>query len=278
MADIVAQEQQDPNLDPSQTGATGNPAPKPNPAADPAIKDNAEKAAADKAAADKAAEEAAAKAKEEEEARKAEPLNTEVWGDTGSEAGNDILKILQDSGVTPEDAKVLLYDASVTGDISKIDQKALAAKVGDAQARIILRGAEQFIKEGKAQAEVTVKSLHETVGGADNWNTVVAWAKSNAAAEDIDEVKAMIDKGGIQAKLGAKHLLDLYNADEKNTELGKGTEALPGPKQTQAVEPLSARAYAEAYDKLQTEHRGNAPEHLRVALMQRRNAGKAQGI
>ena len=50
-----------------------------------------------------------------------EPEGAEAWGDTGSEIGNSVLGMLQESGISTADAKALLFDAVQSGDMTKID-------------------------------------------------------------------------------------------------------------------------------------------------------------
>ena len=256
----------DANAEPAQTGDTGNPAPLANPAKEPAKEPEKKEVVAEPAK--------EPEAKVEDEA----PLNTEVWGSTGSENGDAVLSLLQNSGVTTDEAKALMFDAIQSGDVTKIDKAALEAKVGKAKAAIILTGADNFVKEQASKANAIVASLHETVGGKDNWKQVADWSKDNIAEEELDVFRGMINAGGLQAKMAAKEMKGLYEAAADNSTLQK-TEVLPGakPKDT-AQAPLTAVQYSDALEKLHKEHRGNPPTHLRQALLDARNRGKAARI
>ena len=276
---------------PEQLKNEGNPAPKPPVAKEPVVLDAAAQAAADKATADAAAlAEKAATDKAAEDAAKAEAdkakegaddkeLDTAVWGTTGNEQGDAVLALLQNSGVTTDEAKALLFDAVQAGDITKIDVAALEAKVGKNKATIIIAGAKNFVKEQRDAATAIVATMHTEVGGEANWKVIAEWAKEGVPAEDLDVLREMINSGGVKARLAAKEMKGLYEAADGNSTLGK-TEVLPGgkPQVTTTFVPLTAVQYANQLEAANKEHRGNIPEPVRRALLDARHKGKAQGI
>ena len=164
------------------------------------------------------AEEAVAEApveatKEEAPAEKTDTvLDTAVWGDSGSEVGNSVLGMLQDSGVSTEDAKALMYDAIQAGDVSMIDQAALADKVGKNAAAIILSGTKSFIAENAAKNEIAVQEVHKTAGGKDNWDAVATWSSKSLPESELAEYRPMIDKGGASARFAVSEILAAYNS------------------------------------------------------------------
>lgn len=255
---------------------------------------NAERAAAAKAEADKviadakATEEDASEeeaentdpaegAEEEAEAdAKPEALDNSVWGDTGDDVGNSVLETLQNSGVSTEEAKALLWDAVAAGDPTKVDRDALVEKVGKANATLIMAGIETVTaKNNAAIAEVTAIA-HETAGSKEGWEKTTAWARKNMSEDDLAELKAMIDKGGRAAKFATAELVSAYNADPKNTSLnaGKG-QVTPDAKSTKKVEGISRLEYGQ--QMLQLQRRGASQDEF-AALRAKRNAGKAQGL
>lgn len=201
-------------------------------------------------------------------------LDTSVWGDSGNEIANSVLQTLQNSGVTPTDAKALLWDAVEKGDPALVDRDALVEKVGKAKATLIMAGVENVVyQNAKAVAEVTSIAT-EAAGGEANWNKAREWAKKNIPAKELEELRVMFDRGGRQAKFAAQDIVDRYNSDEKNTSLNTSKQITPSGKGGTTVKPLSRREYGIALSKLGI----NASEAERASLLQRRKLGKQQGI
>lgn len=239
------------------------------------------KAAAEaKAAADKAAqEEVEGKSKEkpgdevpgDEPDDEDKPLDTTVWGDAGSDVANSVLETLQNSGVSTTDAKALLWDAVEKGDASKIDRDALVEKVGKAKATLIMAGVKDVIRENKERFDAVQATTFEVAGSAENWKVAAAWAGKNIPADDLEELKVMLDKGGRSAKVAAQEIVEKYNKDPKNTSLNKGKTITPGGKGATKLEPLSRLQYGQ---ELERAHRRGASPAEFAALRARRNAGK----
>ena len=255
------------------TGPTPPPAPSnvPPPAVDPV----AEKAAADKAAADavtKAAEDAKAAAEAEDK-----PLDTAVWGTTGSEVGDSVLELIQNSGMTQDDAKAIMFEAVKSGDLSKIDRDALVEKVGKAKATLILAGAQNFINDAATKNATIIGEVHTTVGGKENWDALTTWAKANVGEADLSDYRAMIDAGGAKARFAAAELASKYNADPKNTTLSsaKTTEIIGDTKATSTARALNKSAY---YAEINAAYaRGATPSEI-AEINAARAAGRAKGL
>ena len=162
-------------------------------------------------------------AREEKEATEArdKPLDTETYGDTGSEVGNNVLQLVQNAGVSAEEAKSLLFDAVKANDMSKIDRAALVAKVGEAQANIILSGTATFAAEVAKQSKEVLEAVTSVAGSSENWTKVQTWAEATTTLTDAEagEYNELIKKGGASARFAASELLAKYNADAKNTEI-----------------------------------------------------------
>lgn len=235
------------------------------------------KEAADKEAADTAAA-AEAEAGDEEDGNEEESteLDTKVWGDAGDEVANSVLLTLQNSGVSTEDAKALLWDAVETGDPSKVDRDALVEKVGKAKATLIMAGIENVTSKNNARIDEVMGIASEAAGGKDNWTKATKWALAKMPEADLNELRGMLDKGGRQAKFAASELVARYNADPKNTALtaGKG-QVQPDAKATTAVKGISRREYGEQLDRL---YRKGAGEAEFNSLRAQRAAGKKQGL
>lgn len=235
-------------------------------------KEDAAVADADKAEADAKAKAEAEKPKDDP---KEKPLDLTVWESTGSEVGDAVLTKLQNSGVTPEEAKELLYDAVVAKDLTKIDKAALTAKVGEASATIILDGVKSFLAGVEQAQAVTLKSVHDVVGSSENWDVVRTWAKETLTNEQRLEYAAMIDIGPRAAAMAAKAMYEDYIA-AGNTEFTSTTAVTPNVNsKATAIEPLTAAAYFQAVEKA---NKAGTYEADKGRLLQARLAGKKQGI
>lgn len=235
------------------------------------------KEAAEKAAKEKADAAAYGDGENEDgEGDEEKELDTSVWGDTGDEVGNSVLQTLQNSGVSTEEAKALLWDAVEAGDPTKVDRDALVEKVGKAKATLIMAGIENVTSRNNAKIAEVTKVANETAGGEANWKKASAWAVKNLKAEELDELRNMLDKGGRQAKFAAVEIVARYNDDPKNTALNAGGgQVKPDGKGGNAVQPISRREYGEALDKL---HRRRGTPAEFAALKAQRQAGIKAGI
>lgn len=197
----------------------------------------------------------------------------EPWADAGTAGGNDTLKFLQETGISQDDAKALLFDAVKANDLSKIDKAALAAKVGgEAAANIILRGLQSHVDEVKAKTAEVLNIINEEVGGADSWTKVRDWARGKLSPDQLSEYVAMIDKGGRFARLAAKDLKEQYVADG-NTD-PKGTEVVPKANgqttTTNDNSPISRREYFEQLER--HNRKGTLTPEISAQLLKRRQA------
>lgn len=228
----------------------------------------------DKAKSDDASDDDDASKEDEAEDK---PLDTDVWGTTGDEVGDSVLTLLQNSGMTTDDAKSLMYDAVKDGDVTKIDREALEAKVGKEKATLILAGAENFITRSKAKAETILTEVHTTVGGKDNWDAVTTWAKENVSEGDLAEYREMIDAGGAKARFAASELAARYNDDSNNTTLSTSetTEIVGDGKANTSGEKLTKTQYVE---KLGAAYDRGASEAEIAEIKAARARGRAAGI
>lgn len=244
---------------------------------------NAERTAAKEA---KEAAEAAVKAKDGEPDEEVEDvpegdsedkeLDTSVWGDAGDEVANSVLQTLQNSGVSTEEAKALLWDAVEAGDPSKVDRDALVEKVGKAKATLIMAGIENVTSKNNERIRQVTQLAHEAAGSADNWAKATKWANAKMSESELNELRDMLDKGGRQATFAAKEIVARYNDDPKNTALSAGTaQVKPDGKATAVVKGITRREYGEQLDRL---YRKGAGEAEFNALRAQRAAGKKQGI
>lgn len=199
-------------------------------------------------------------------------LDTALYGDTSSDVGNSTLQLLQNAGVTPEDAKALLYDAVSKNDMSLIDKDALTKAVGEANATIILLGAKTYAAEVADNNTAIAKEVHGVVGSEANWETIQTWAETNVSDADKLELNQMIVGGGAKARFAATELMNKYNADKANTEI-TDTARVDGDVDTSSQsDMLTAK---QAYAKLAEANRKGLDT---TAIRAARARGRAKGI
>lgn len=204
-----------------------------------------------------------------------EPLNTDVWGSTGDEVGDSVLQMLQNAEMSPEDAKAMMYDAIKAGDPTKIDKEALIEKVGKAKANLIMAGIENFVTKNTADTAAIVATVHEAVGGKENWDKVIPWANKHMDKDVLADYAEMIDAGGAKAKFASKEMLQAYNNFKGNTSLSGVTIEGDSPSNSVGTTETMTRAQA-TEAKIIAMRKG---DHAELARIQRiRRASRAKGI
>ena len=266
----------------------GNPAPAAIPAEAPTPEPTAEeKAAAEKKVADeKAAEELKAKEAEGDDTNKEDaPLDIATWGSTGHEAADSALTLLQNAGVTPEEAKVMMFDAVMAGDIASIDRAALEAKVGKDRAVLIMAGVTTFVNDKNTRNEQIVADIKEASGGEENWNKMTAWSKGqnaegkpNVSDENLNDWRDMIDEGGAKARFAVNELAAAFNADAANSSIAvsNANPALDGD--TRAATTARAISRTEFAEELNKANRQNASQAVIDEIHAARHTGRNKGI
>jgi len=257
--------------------AQGNTVP-PAPTNEPPLDDAAKLAAAEALVAEtKATKEKEAEAAQAE--KDLEPLDEGVWGSTGDDVADSVLTTLQNAGVTPDEAKLLLWDAVKEGDLTKVDIPALKEKIGDAKATLVMAGVTSFVEKQSTRNAAIIEDIKNVSGGDENWKLMAAWGKDNLPEADLTEYRTMIDRGGPQARYAAGQIAAAYNADPGNTTLDTAGGTAPVVEGDGGAGP-SARATsrAEYVAELDAAHLGNPTEAALQAITAARHRGRAQGI
>lgn len=174
-----------------------------------------------------------------DEPAKADPADTGTEPETefvsyGHAGADAAVSMLKESGVTVDEAKSIFAEVAKTNDISKIDYKALEAKVGKTKADLIVAGVKDYYSAELGKAEAIKNAVHTVVGGEESLKKITTWlagekTKNPELASEIAVYAEMMQQGPIQAKTAARALLDLYNASDKtsglNNNLIKGDAA-----------------------------------------------------
>ncbi len=207
-----------------------------------------------------------------------DPLDNEVWGTTGDDVADSVLSTLQNAGVTPDEAKAMLWDAVKEGDLTKVDMTALKAKIGDAKATLVMAGVSSFVERQSTRNAAIIEDIKSVSGGEENWDKMAAWGKENLPEADLTEYRTMIDKGGAQARFAAGEIARAYNADPANTTLDTASAAPAVEGDGGPGQSARATSRAEYVTELDAAHRGNPTEAALQEITAARHRGRAKGI
>lgn len=228
-------------------------------------------------ASEKGTEDAEGTEETTEETTDSEELDTDVWGSTGDEVADSVLLTLQNSGVDPETAKALLWDAVESGDASKIDRDTLVEKLGKTNATLVLAGVDNVINKREAAANATRQIVDGAAGSKENWDTVAAWATKNVDESELSVYRDMMSAGTVQAKLAAEALVKAYNSADGNTSLNAQSGTITGDagQAKSHLTPLSVTEYVTAKEKA---IRRGASQAVIKQIEDARALGRKQGI
>ena len=247
----------------------------------------AEKKAAEEAEANKTDEQKAEEAAAAEALRKqvAEETDAAGWMETEDPTLQASMNLMKAAGLKPSEAGEFFNEALETGDINTVDVEALTARVGKDNAELIMSGVVKYGADQSAEVLSKVNAIQNEVGGKDNWAKMVKWSKAAARADDavkseLTELQGMMNGSEMQGKLAAQRMMQMYNADSKNSTM-KTAKVAPTLAPTSSapasapVKGISAQVYAESIQNLQS--RGAARAAEMAALSKARAAGRKLG-
>jgi len=196
----------------------------------------------------------------------------------GNEAGNDAFEMLKEKGVDAKEANSIFAAALKSGDLKDVKWEVLEAKVGKATAKVIRGNIERYHADVVEKDKKLTEDIHEQVGGKENWDKVVAWARKKEANDpafkrELDDIRKGLAMGGRYGKTATADVLALYEADPKNKGLGV-SKLVKGDGKAAEVEPLTKAAYLAAVKEARKN--GAGPNEI-AALQLRRKAGMAAG-
>lgn len=187
-------------------------------------------------------------------------------------------QMLVDAKVSNEQLAAVFGTALSEGDPSKIDQTVLQQLVGAGKAALVMGAVQNFYAVSQAQTAEMIKTVHETVGGAENWQKMVEWANAEMAPADRKAIIDLIGQGGLQAKLGAQHLASLFSNASGTTVVNNPAASLfhttaPAAPAQPTIKPIDAKEFSAAYQKAM-----NEGDHAAAnAIIERRRATIARG-
>jgi hypothetical protein len=242
---------------------------------------DAAKVAADAAAKKKADDDAAAEAARvaAEKVEKPEITEYAAFDDPSASAAVELLK---EANVSPKDANAIFAKAIETGDLRDIKEAKLVELVGKTKAHLIMTGVRDYYTRQSEANAVTVKVVHDAIGGEGNWTKIKDWAQGKekndpAFKQRLDTARDMLNKGGLYAESAAKSLKEAYDADPTTKGLGADTSSLlKGDNLSSATGAPFTRA--DYVTELKKAHDRGAKQAEIAALDARRMAGKKAGI
>lgn len=128
--------------------------------------------------------------------------------------------MLADAKVTEADAFKIFGKAVASGNLADVDKAALVTKLGEAKAQLALAGMQQWYSTVYAAAKATQDQVHKAFGGEAGWEAAKAFFQGRESDAAVQELRGMLDKGGIQAELAIERMVKMYTADP-NTKTGQ---------------------------------------------------------
>ncbi|TGN67333.1 hypothetical protein E4L95_05360 [Paracoccus liaowanqingii] len=221
----------------------------------------------------------------ETEAEKAgTPLDTGVWGSTGHQVADAVMQTLQNSGLSTADAMDFLLDAAMSRDPSKVDQKALVAKIGNRRAKSVMEGLEAYSREMRPRDERISNEVYQHTNGPHALQRLIAQANETLPVAEVQGYILAMSKGGSTAQRAVESLQAKVSGKatplDRQVHVQQYAAAAPAP-QTNAAEGITAKAYVAALEAM------NAPgsrlsfearDRREAELHEARRIGRANGI
>ncbi len=192
---------------------------------------------------------------------------------TGDPTLDYVLGYIGEQGLDYDNPAV---QAALSGDFAQLEVELLKKGAVGADKIIALaqRSFEQFQEQETARNAETGQALIEIAGGEEQWEEVVTWARENAEPEEKEEINALLQKGGISAKIAAQFLVTSFRASQGTEFEGKPaaspSAAAPASSPTG---PISRVEFAKESEKLYRQF-GNdyqsRPEYRALAQRVRR--------
>ncbi len=199
---------------------------------------------------------------------------------------NAALNLMKAAGMDAAGLSKHFGAAIQTGDISKVDRTALEKELGADQTVLVMAGITKWSEDAGREALAAAHAVQESVGGATNWAKMTQWARNKAKTDtafksEIEGITDMLNGTAKARELGAKEFQRLYNADPKNTTVGKEQKTVTGDKVvTKTAETMTGTEAYRAKEKAtrlkqlgKLTHAEHAKEMQRI--QRARNAGRA---
>jgi hypothetical protein len=221
---------------------------------------------------------------ETEDDKADKPLDAVTWGSTGHAAADEALRIIQNVGLSTDDAQDLLLDAAMSRDPSKVDQKALAAKIGPRRTKAIMEALETFSNDMRPRDERISNEVWQYSNGPKALERLIHQGSEKLTPAEMQGYLIEIGKGGASAQRAVERLQAAVTGKavsldrQVHTEQYSAPKAAPQPGQTKGI---TSKAYVAAMDalhgngsRLSFEARDRREQELREA----RRIGREHGL
>lgn len=197
---------------------------------------------------------------------------------------NAALNLMKAGGMSADDVQAHFGEAIATGDVSRVDVKALEEKLGKDNATLVLAGVTKWSADAGAEALEAARQAHEAVGGSENWAKMTAWAKQAVKGDkslraEIEGITDMLNGNATARKLGAQEFKRLYEADSKNSSLEGAAVREGDAPAKETIKPMTGIEAYQAKEKLNRQRQLGKVTHAEfqagMAKIQRaRNAAR----
>lgn len=221
---------------------------------------------------------------ETEDDKADKPLDAVTWGSTGHAAADEALRIIQNVGLSTDAAQDLLLDAAMSRDPSKVDQKALAAKIGPQRTKAIMEALETFSNDMRPRDERISNEVWQYSNGPKALERLLQQGSEKLSPAEMQGYYIEIGKGGASAQRAVERLQAAVTGKavsldrEVHTEQYSAPKAVPQHGQTKGI---TSKAYVAAMDalhgngsRLSFEARDRREQELREA----RRIGREHGL
>lgn len=212
------------------------------------------------------------------------PLDARVWGSTGHAGADEAMRALQNCGLSTDDAVAFLLDAAMSRDPSKVDQKALIAKIGPRRTKSVMDGIETFSRDMRPKDERLGNDVFQYTNGSHALHRLIEQAGNKLSASEVQGHIIAINKGGSSARRAVESLRAVVSgkatALDRRVHTKQYATVTPAP-QNKAADGITAKAYVDALQALHAPgNRLSFEERARreVDLHEARRIGRASGL
>lgn len=215
---------------------------------------------------------------ETEDDKACRPLDADVWGSTGHAGVDGAMQMLQNCGMSTDDAMELLFDAAATRDPSKVDRKALEAKIGPRRAKAIMEGLEAFSREMRPKDARVSNEVYGYSNGPHELQRLVAQAEQMLSPSEVQDYILALGKGGPTARRAVENLQAIVAGEA--TPPHRIAHAAPAP-QGKAAAGITSAGYVAALSALNSAGSRlsfEARERREAELHEARRIGRENGL
>ena len=191
--------------------------------------------------------------KETEDDKANKPLDVAAWGSTGHPVADEAMRTLQNVGLSTDDAKELLLEAALSRDPSKVDQKALAAKIGPRRAKAIMEGLEHYSRDMRPRDKRVSDEVYQHTNGPNAYRRLIDQASEVLSPSEMQGYVLQIAKGGAAAQRAIEGLQSRVSGKPVSLDRHAHTAQYSQPKpnaQPKDTPGITSKAYVEAMQAL----------------------------